>query len=153
MINICYGLFKISLLFDGLLIGIWQLGFVSIYAWIASFIFKSSLLPKTTAQWWATLGLALFCSAFGFVMQPVAQRHTTPEHTGLMMSLEPVFSAIFSFFFLGEHLSLKGYIGAFLILCGIFITIATFSCCQFFPVFYTVKQVCCIYERIIIKKY
>lgn len=114
---------KLILKYDGLLIGIWQLGFVSIYAWSFSFIFESSLLPKNSVQWLAVLGLSLFCSAFGFVMQPVAQRYTTPEHTGLMLSLEPVFSAILAFVFLKERLSLKGYIGALLILCGIFITI------------------------------
>lgn len=109
--------------FDGLLIGICQLGFVSLYAWIASFIFELPCLPGNSAQWGAIMGLALFCSAFGFVMQPVAQKYTTPAHTGLMLSLEPVFAAVFAFIFLREQLSLRGYVGAFLILCGIVITI------------------------------
>lgn len=109
--------------FDGLLIGICQLGFVSIYAWIASYIFEQPCLPGNAEQWGSIIGLSLFCSAFGFVMQPVAQKYTTPEHTGLMLSLEPVFSAVLSFVFIHERLSLRGYMGAFLILCGIFITI------------------------------
>ena len=65
------------------------------------------------------LGLALVCSAFGFVMQPVAQRCTTPEHTGLLFALEPVFSALFAFVFLHELLSAKGWLGAALVLFSV----------------------------------
>ncbi|KTE89538.1 hypothetical protein AT727_11940 [Desulfitobacterium hafniense] len=30
-------------------------------------------------------------------MQSIAQKYTTPEHTGLLYALEPVFSALFAF--------------------------------------------------------
>ena len=35
-------------------------------------------------------------------MQSIAQKYTTPEHTGLLYALEPVFSALFAFVFLRE---------------------------------------------------
>ncbi|RAV01303.1 DMT family transporter [Paenibacillus sp. YN15] len=109
---------------EGLLLGILQLGFAGFYGWIASFFFEAPSLPAGTAQWGAVLGLALVCSAFGFVMQPIAQTYTTPEHTGLLFALEPVFSALLAFIFLQEILSVQGYIGAALVLCSVFVAAA-----------------------------
>ncbi|QDR79481.1 DMT family transporter [Sporomusa termitida] len=106
---------------DTLQLGILQLGFAAVYGLIFSFIFETPTLPATTAEWTAVLGLALVCSAFGFVVQPIAQKFTTPERTGVLFALEPVFSALFGFIFLQEILQLQGYIGAMLVLAGVFI--------------------------------
>ncbi len=102
-----------------LLLGIWQLAFAAAYAFVSTLIFETPVLPSTGAQWGAVLGLAIICSAFGFVVQPVAQAYTTPEHTALLFSLEPVSSAAFAFVFLHEVLNLQGIIGAVLVLCGV----------------------------------
>ncbi len=102
-----------------LLLGIWQLGFAAVFALISTFIFETPTLPSTSAEWGAVLGLAIVCSAFGFVVQPVAQAHTTPEHAALLFSLEPVSAAAFAFVFLHEVLNLQGMIGAALVLCGV----------------------------------
>lgn len=107
---------------EGLLLGIFQLGFTGLYGFIFSMIFEHLVLPSNNIEWIAVLGLALICSALGFVMQPIAQKYTTPERTGLLFSLEPVFSAIFAYIFLNEILQIKGYIGAVLVLCGVFIS-------------------------------
>lgn len=106
---------------DALLLGVWQLGFAALYGLACSFAFETPVLPATGAQWGAVLGLALVCSAFGFVAQPVAQRHTTPEHTGMLFALEPVSSAAFAFAFLGETLSVAGVAGAALVLAGVLV--------------------------------
>lgn len=106
---------------DSLCLGIWQLGFASIYAVIAAFAFEKVSLPQTAIQWTAILGLALICSAYGFVMQAVLQKYVSPETTGFMFSLEPVFSAIFAYFFLQEHMEVTGYLGAALIFIGVLI--------------------------------
>lgn len=107
---------------DALQLGIFQLGFAALFGLIFSFSFETPTLPSTTAGWVAVLGLAIVCSAFGFVMQPIAQKFTTPERTGVLFALEPVFSAFFGFVILQEVLQLQGYIGAMLVLCGIFIS-------------------------------
>ena len=109
---------------EGLLLGILQLGFAGFYGWVASFLFEAPALPAGSVQWGAVLGLALVCSAFGFVMQPIAQTYTTPERTGLLFALEPVFSALLAFIFLQEVLSVQGYIGAALVLVSVFIAAA-----------------------------
>lgn len=107
---------------DGLLLGIFQLGFAGLYGFIFSMIFEHPILPDSNTEWMAVLGLALLCSAFGFVMQPIAQKYTTPERTGLLFALEPVFSAILGYIFLHEVLQIKGYIGATLVLYGVFVS-------------------------------
>ncbi|MCC8164628.1 MAG: DMT family transporter [Planctomycetes bacterium] len=107
---------------DGLALGVWQLGFAAAFGLIGCLPFETPTLPATGGQWGAVLGLALVCSAYGFVVQPVAQRYTTPERTGLLYALEPVFSASFGFVVLGEVLSLSGYAGAALVLSSVFIS-------------------------------
>lgn len=109
---------------DSLLLGIWQLGFTGLYGVIFTVLFETPTLPSTPAEWGAILGLALICSSFGFVVQPVAQRYTTPEHTGLLFALEPVSSALLAFIFLHEVLSIKSYLGAVLVLVGVLIASA-----------------------------
>lgn len=110
---------------DGLLLGIWQLGFAGLYGLICTMLFETPTLPAAPSQWMAVLGLALICSAFGFVAQPMAQKYTTPEHTGLLFSLEPLFSALFAFLFLQETLSAKGYFGAALMMAGVLVASAS----------------------------
>ncbi|MCL6604791.1 MAG: DMT family transporter [Paenibacillus sp.] len=104
---------------DTLCLGILQLGFVGGYALILSVIFETPTLPTTIPGWISILALGIICSAFGFILQPMAQKYTTPTRTGLIFSLEPVFAAFFGYWFVGEQLSLQGYAGACLVLLGI----------------------------------
>ncbi|WP_313070533.1 DMT family transporter [Lacrimispora sp.] len=104
---------------DTLLISIIQLGVASFLGTIFMLCLEKPSLPQTAEQWGAILGLGLICSAYGFVIQPIAQRYTSSEKIGLIFSLEPVFSAILSFIFLHEILDIKGYIGAVLIFSGV----------------------------------
>ncbi|MFB9751246.1 DMT family transporter [Paenibacillus hodogayensis] len=106
---------------DPLQLGIYQLGFSALYATVFTFMFEKPILPDSPIHWLAILGLALICSAYGFVMQSVAQKYTTAVSVGFLFSLEPIFSAIFAFIFLKEIVGLNSYIGAALILTGVFI--------------------------------
>lgn len=110
---------------DTLQLGIYQLGFACLFAIIGAFIFETPVLPQGAIHWFAILGLAFICSAYGFVMQPIAQKYTTPESTGFLFSLEPIFSAVFAFIILHENMGLRGYLGALLILAGVFIANST----------------------------
>ncbi|MCZ8513870.1 DMT family transporter [Paenibacillus filicis] len=85
---------------DALQLGIYQLGFAAIYAALGTFVFEEATLPSTLVHWVAIFGLAFICSAYGFVMQSIAQKYTTPESVGFLFSLEPIFSAIFAFLIL-----------------------------------------------------
>jgi drug/metabolite transporter (DMT)-like permease len=59
------------------------------------------------------------CSAFGFIVQTVTQKHTPPTHTGIIVSMEPVFAVIFAYIFEGETLSSRGFVGAALVLLSV----------------------------------
>jgi drug/metabolite transporter (DMT)-like permease len=58
-------------------------------------------------------------TVIGFSLQVWAQRHTSPSHTALLLSLEPVFAALTSWRFANEHLGSRALLGAILIFCGI----------------------------------
>ncbi|MEH7342501.1 DMT family transporter [Bacillus sp. JJ1532] len=107
---------------DSISLGILQLGFTGAWGLLLSLFFENPHLPNTTDSWVSILALSIFCSAIGFIGQTAAQQYTTPTHTGLIFSLEPVFAALFAFIFAGEVLSEKGYIGALLVLIGILTT-------------------------------
>lgn len=104
---------------DSLLLGIWQMGFAGLMAGGASLLLETPRLPSTIPEWSAILWLAVFSSAYGFTVQAVAQEYTTPERAGFIFSLEPVFAAIFAYFFLGENMGIGELTGAALILLGV----------------------------------
>lgn len=104
---------------DSLTIGILQLGFAGGFALVLSSLFETPSLPSNLPVWIAILALGILCSACGFILQPVAQKYTSPTRTGLIFSLEPVFAALFGYWFAGEQLSVQGYTGAALVLLGI----------------------------------
>lgn len=62
---------------DALQLGIYQLGFATFFATVGTFLFETPVLPASAIHWFSILGLALICSAYGFVMQPIAQKYTT----------------------------------------------------------------------------
>jgi drug/metabolite transporter (DMT)-like permease len=106
---------------DSLALGVLQLGFAGIYSLAAAFIFETPELPQTTQSWVIVLILSIFCTAVGFIVQSVAQKYTTPSHTGLIFTMEPAFAALFAFMFLGEVLAVRGYIGEVLMIMSILI--------------------------------
>lgn len=70
----------------------------------------------------AILFTGLVCTAAAFSIQAWAQQFTPPTHTALIFALEPVFAALTSYVLLGEHLGVRGTIGAMLILGGILVS-------------------------------
>jgi drug/metabolite transporter (DMT)-like permease len=58
-------------------------------------------------------------TAFGFSAQTWAQQYTSPTHTAILISLEPVFAAITSWFVSREYLGSRILLGAGLIFAGI----------------------------------
>lgn len=107
---------------DGLTLGVLQIGFIGLFGLVFGFLFETPTIPQGASQWTSVIGLAVICSAFGFIMQTVAQKYTTPERIGVLFSLEPVFAGLFGFVFLGEILGIQGYVGALLILGGVLVS-------------------------------
>jgi len=96
-----------------LIVGLLDLGFAAFN--------EELVLPKEPAVWGMVLVLALLCTALALVLQPIAQRHTTASHVGVIYALEPVFSAIAAMLILHEFMTPRNYIGAALMLISIFI--------------------------------
>ncbi|RSL31714.1 DMT family transporter [Salibacterium salarium] len=108
---------------DSLSLGIIQLGFVSLFGLISSFMApETTVLPDTAGSWFAIISLGIFCSAIGFTIQTISQKYTTPTNTGLIFSLEPVFAAVFAFLVLDEKFTTNAYIGAALVLTGVLLS-------------------------------
>lgn len=103
---------------DSIAYGVYQLGFAGAMALAISFVLETPQLPSTTNGWIAILGLGIICSGFCFIAQAVVQNYTSPTHTGLIFSAEPIFAAIFATIFLGEAITTQLLIGGSFILAG-----------------------------------
>lgn len=107
---------------DTLSLGILQLGFTGLYAFISSLLFEAPVWPSTTNSWMAVLVLSVVCTAVGFIFQTIAQQYTTATRTGLVFSLEPVFAALVGFWFAHEILNSNQYVGAALVFFSVVIS-------------------------------
>jgi len=63
--------------------------------------------------------LALACTILAYLGQTWAQARTSPTRTAIILSMEPVFAAIFAWFWIGEKMGPWGWIGAGCILAGV----------------------------------
>jgi drug/metabolite transporter (DMT)-like permease len=72
-------------------------------------------LPGAAAFWQASIYLVLGCTVFAFFAQNWALQHSAPSRVALLTSSEPAFGALFAVFWLGESLSLWGWLGGALI--------------------------------------
>jgi len=97
----------------------WQMGFVSLYNLIASFIFETPHLPTTFHSWFNVFWLGAICAGGGAMLQNFAQRHTSETHASIIFALEVVFAAFFAFVFLNEILTIWGYAGGLVLLGSI----------------------------------
>jgi len=112
---------RVSKKADALVIGVVQLGTMGGLSAVSSFVFETPHLPSEPMAWLAIILLALVCSCFGFTLQPVAQKYTSAETTGLYCAFGPLGAGILGWICLGEALSLFAFIGAILILTSILI--------------------------------
>lgn len=106
---------------DAYNLGVFQLGVTGALNLIMALIVETPQAPQTMEVWSAVIFLSVFCTGVAFVLQPVAQQYTTASHVGVIFTLEPVFAAVVAYFFAGEILSFKAYLGAALMLASIFI--------------------------------
>ncbi|MBE3590497.1 MAG: DMT family transporter [Firmicutes bacterium] len=72
----------------------------------------------TPVAWAALVVCGLLATAAGNLLQTVAQRHTTPAHTALIFTCEPVFSLVFAWAFWGEKWTGATLLGGACVLAG-----------------------------------
>lgn len=112
---------------DSLALAVIQLGSASLLSWLMHLLDKGTLAPGVAEVGWFTgpaqifsawLICGLLATAAAYLLQNLLQPFTTPTHTALIFSAEPVWGAIFAYFLAGEILTPRGYLGAALILAG-----------------------------------
>jgi len=109
---------------DPVVLGTYQLLFVSIYGFAFAFALEDSfILPVSAAGWWQLMYLALGCGALGFILQTSAEKRSPASHTTLIYATEPVFVAVFSYMMLGEPIIPRQIVGMVLVFIGVFLTV------------------------------
>lgn len=96
-----------------------QLVVVAALAGMSALVFDRPIPQPTLAVWGAALFLGLIATALVFALQLALQRHTTATHTALIFALEPVFAALFSWYWTGEALTPAVWLGGGLMLLGV----------------------------------
>lgn len=128
----CAVMFALHCIFIGRYVRHLSVGALSFLQVATTAVFSTLLLPLLYAtewelprwHWSATLIMAVLITSLGstvigFSFQTWAQQYTSPSHTAIFISLEPVFAVLTSWLFAAEHLGPRILLGAALILAGI----------------------------------
>lgn len=106
---------------DALTLTATQTAVSAVIATACAFLFdggiKLSLITPSVLL--TILYLAVVCTIFGYLLQNIALGKISDRTVALLQCSCPVFTAVFSFFLLGEVLSPAGKLGAGLILLGV----------------------------------
>lgn len=106
---------------DSVALSILQLGFVALFSTAVSMMTETMVFPRDVRSWVIVLALSILCTAVGYIVQTTVQRYSSATRTGLILSLEPVFSAVFAYYFLHEQLTLRNYFGAAVLMAGVLV--------------------------------
>ncbi|MGA8042832.1 MAG: DMT family transporter [Terracidiphilus sp.] len=99
-----------------------QIGFCAVYMAVSLPLIEHPQIHWTSRLIGALVIAAALATAAAFSIQSWAQAVLPSTHIALLLTLEPVFAWITSFFFTGERLGLRPASGALLILAGIALT-------------------------------
>jgi drug/metabolite transporter (DMT)-like permease len=79
------------------------------------------VLPSTTGDWLSVVYMALFAGALAMVAQTWAQAHLAPTRTAIIMSMEPVFAALFAVTLGGESATVRMLLGGAMVLAAMLV--------------------------------
>ena len=79
------------------------------------------MLPQTTGDWLSVVYMAVVAGAAALLGQTWAQAHLPPTRTAIIMSMEPVFAALFAVLLGGESATLRMLLGGALVLAAMLI--------------------------------
>ena len=96
-----------------------QVMFVTLFSCISVFIFEGIIINISERLIVAILVTGVLATFVAIMLMVWAQTILGPNQTALLLSLEPVFAALFSTFFAGEILGLYGWIGGFIVVLGV----------------------------------
>jgi drug/metabolite transporter (DMT)-like permease len=79
------------------------------------------VLPATPADWASVLYMAVFAAGLALAAQTWAQAHLPPTRTAIIMSMEPVFAALFAVLLGGEDATLRMVVGGAMVLAAMLV--------------------------------
>lgn len=104
---------------DPTLLSIWMMIFVAVWGSIAALFTDSYNVSLNSENIVMLIIIGLFCTAIPYVLQFIGQKYVPSTRVGLINALEPTSGAIISVIMLGEHMSLYGWIGGFIVICSL----------------------------------
>jgi drug/metabolite transporter (DMT)-like permease len=132
LVFVCSIMFALHIIFIGRYIGRHSVGALAFLQVATTALASAMLLPIFAATGWeqprlvwtgklvfAVLITSIGSTVIGFSFQVWAQQHTSPSHTALLVSLEPVFAALTSWMLAREHLNARTLTGGALIFTAI----------------------------------
>lgn len=106
---------------DPIRLAVMQIGAVAVLGTGTAFVFEKPAVTLPLETWGAIAFTGIVATALVFSLQTYVQRFTTPTHTALLFSLEPVFAAFFGWWWASESFGLKELVGCGLILLGMIV--------------------------------
>ncbi len=100
-----------------------QVFFVSIFSIICSLIFEG-IEVFSTQIFTSDVIIALFITGviatfIGLILMLWAQKILSATETAILLSLEPLFAALFAVFYAGNHLGISGWLGGLIIILSV----------------------------------
>ena len=100
-----------------------QIGVVAVLSCIAALGFEAHVPVRFSRDVWIGLiTTAIPATSLAFFIQTYSQKYTTPMHTAIILSTEPVFAGIFGYLLLDEMLGSRGLWGVALVLAGMILS-------------------------------
>jgi len=79
------------------------------------------VLPATPGDWASVLYMAVFAAALALAAQTWAQAHLPPTRSAIIMSMEPVFAALFAVLLGGEEATVRMLVGGAMVLAAMLV--------------------------------
>lgn len=108
---------------DPALLAIIQIGTVAFICFLIAPVLESFPVTLAPPVQIALLATAVPATALAFLIQNKAQKFTSPTHTAVIFTTEPVFAGLAAWFWGGETLEVHQWIGGAVIVLGTLITV------------------------------
>jgi drug/metabolite transporter (DMT)-like permease len=97
-----------------------QLGVISVICLVVTAP-DGVVLPDRVGDWASVLYMAVFAAALALAAQTWAQAHLSPTRSAIIMSMEPVFAALFAVLLGGEDATLRMLVGGSMVLAAMLV--------------------------------
>lgn len=88
---------------------------------------RTYIADPFTSNPWPIVYLGAFSTGVCNYLQTVGQREIAAEKAAVIYSMDPVYGAVFSYLLLGEELGPQGFVGAALIMAGLWLSATSSS--------------------------